>query len=167
MKKTIALVLVTLLVVCTIGATVRPLDDEDSQSTVENEEERQLPFMNIIDIPDIRNYPTTETWILSFCEDEVEPLNADTLCSYEQSVCVGNIYFTYKNGKSATWDLYVYNNDGVEGLQIINQAGQAVSFYGNTLTSAIINYNIELSREIYVYPDGENLESYTVVVKKG
>ena len=165
MKKVIAVALVLVLVFCTMGATTTSQADSNREETAEPE--RNEPFMNIIELPDIKDYYTTETWILSFCKDEVEPLNADTICSYEQSVCIGNMHFVYRNGKSATWDLYVYDNDGVEGVQIINQAGQAISFYGDILTSAILNYNIELSREIYVYPEGENLESYTVVVSKG
>ena len=156
MKKTIAIVLVMTFVA--MAATTRQED-----SIVEAEEVE--PYYNIATFGDYYKTGISDEMYL-FSIEGLEPIT-DTLCTYDQSKLVANVQFAYTNGKAESWDVYLYVTDGIIGTQIVNQQGNYISCYGDTLTKINSNYNVCVGKRLYVYPAGDDLSSFTVVLEHG
>lgn len=159
MKKVIAIVLVLVMLFVAMAATTRQED---------NMAEEVEPYFKIADKLNELDYYhrslSSADFIMSI--DPLEPIT-DTGCSYNQSICVANLQFSYKTGKTEKWDIYFYLNDGVLGTQIVNQQGEYINFYGDALTKINNNYNVCIGKKVYVYPTGDDLSSFTMVLEHG
>lgn len=159
MKKIIAIVLALVMVFATMAATTRQED---------NMAEEVEPYYKVADnLNELDYYNRTRSSVYFIMNiDPLEPIT-DTECSYDQSICVANVQFAYKNGRTEKWDIYYYLNDSILGTQIVNQQGEYINFYGDALTEIITNYNVCIGKRLYVYPAGDDLSSFTMVLEHG
>ncbi len=159
MKKVIAIVLVLVMLFIIIAATTRQED---------NIAEEVTPYVKTADNLNEFDYYHRSISSVDFIMniDPLEPIT-DTACSYNQSTCVANIQFAYANGQAEAWDIYFYNNDGIIGTQIVNQQGEYINFYSDVLTEINSNYNVCIGKRVYVYPAGDDLSTFTLVLEHG
>lgn len=125
-------------------------------------------YCNVVTLPKMDDYDDIHDWY-----NAIETIDSKNKNPFEDdggNKCIGNIHFSYSDGTSATWDIYIVLWDGIEGTAIVNDHGNYISFYGDLYDHAIENYNVHLNiagdAGLCVYPEGENLESFMVVTYK-
>lgn len=167
MKKRFVVMVAVVALVFAVFAGVHQVAVAASGSS-ETTEKTDTSY-SIVDIPSMEDYDNIHEWFDDI--EEVSPENK-AKCPFSEeeygfNKCVGTVHFAYSDGTSSVWDLYVVLWDGIEGVVIVNDSGNTLSFYGDMYDHTVENYNVHLKTAgdngLCVYPHGENLESFMVV----